>query len=211
MTKTYILKKPYQYITDVKKIITIPTDSVLRYQSERYIVTIPNEESFITCFLEKSIVENNPEYFEERSNDEVVLDSLINDIKNFFKSRGESTDLANYAYDKIMMILCKKDELLKLQAENAKLQSEIFILKMKDSGTSTPFTPYVPFTPYIPYQTQFCNVCNIDLTKNTHYVCMNSACPSRIIYTYTNSTGGGSINNNLTGGLAGADTDIVSD
>lgn len=206
MTKSYLLKKSYQYTTDENKIILIEKDTAITQQGDRYLATVTDSNDQITiCFLEKAIIENNPDYFVECPRDEIILRSLIDDIRQFFKTRNDTEDLADYAYERIMLILEKKDELIRLQAENAKLQSEIFVLKI--NSPSLPYTSIPTTLPWNPYQTQSrCNTCGIDLMKNTHYVCMNSACPSRTYYTYnTNIT-----NSSNTGGDVRANDTVTT-
>ena len=67
--------------------------------------------------------------------------------------------------------LLGQEDVNKLHLRIKELESQIFILKMKESQPVTQ-----PYT----HPISMCNICGIDPSKNTGYVCFNSGCPSRV-------------------------------
>lgn len=76
--------------------------------------------------------------------------------------------------------LLGQDDVSNLHLRIKELESQIFILKMKDNQ---------PYTQPYTHPISMCKTCGIDLSKNTGYVCFNSACPNRVWVTNSTSTG----------------------
>jgi hypothetical protein len=192
--KYYIVSKTYHYTTEDNKIVLIEVGSSLSPsfpEADKYITSATNNDNqLIVCFLDARLVESNPEFFTLCSGNETVLYSLLDDLDRFFKERETEDGLAEKTYQRILGILKIKDEIAELKQENSRLQNEIFVLKLNNGNywiapSTAPWTqPYNPnpLTPPYGNPTSQCSVCGIDFSKNTNYVCLSSACPSRIMW-----------------------------
>lgn len=198
--KYYIVSKTYHYTTDENKIVEIEAGSTLAPSSpasDKYVTTTMGKENqLIVCFLDPRLVESNPEFFTLCSGNETVLYSLLSDLEKFFDERDAEDGLAEKAYQRILKILNLKDEISSLKEENSKLASEVFILKLNSKKDfqfplqQGPLSNPVEYTPPSLLNNVYnCSVCGVDLSKNTHYVCLSSACPGRISW----SSGTGNI------------------
>lgn len=76
------------------------------------------------------------------------------------------------------------DDVTELKRQIKELETKLFLAEMNKA------TPYVQpgwIQPFDQPKSTGCKVCGIDFSKNTNYVCMNSACPSRVIFCSTST------------------------
>jgi hypothetical protein len=102
------------------------------------------------------------------------------DIRDVFDSIEKLDDETIQRIRKFFDVTNAKELLDKIKD----LESQLFLEKLKN-GNQNPFNVPAPIVPSAPYLSQKCQTCGIDFGNNTNYVCMNSACPSRIIWCST--------------------------
>lgn len=193
MNSSYIVAKTYHFTTSENQIVEVPVGTFFNFVVKRYTATVKQNDQIIILWLDQDLIETNPTYFTKCKDNEAHLFDIINSLQNFLIEHKQDKSLAEKAYQRILWVLNYKDELRELQDENAKLKSEIFILKLNNGKYDHPYqqplnpSPWTqPLQPTLNWNN--CYVCGIDMSKNTNYVCLNSLCPSRISYTSSTTT-----------------------
>jgi hypothetical protein len=130
-------------------------------------------EEFSDRFIE--VVSDEPEIYEIIRKFSDLLDRQ--DIRDVFDSIEKVDDETIQRIRKFFNVANVKE----LEDKVKDLESQLFIEKLKN-GNSNPFT-----SPYTVPGTTTCQTCGIDFGKNMNYVCMNTACPSRVVWCATSS------------------------
>jgi len=172
-------------IVNKEQSIIIPAGTYADADNHKYYFLADELQGFYVSY---NTVVNHKDIFVEVNVNEYEIFSLIKTFINV--SNRVSTDQGKDILNSIkqthpnivneFLDLLGKDDIDKLHLRIKELESQIFILKMKESQPVTQ-----PYT----HPISMCNICGIDLSKNTGYVCFNSGCPSRVWVTNSTSSG----------------------
>ena len=163
---TYLINKGFD------KFYFLHPDASDIYMESWHIEELPDR------FIE--VVSDEPEIYEIIKKFSDLLDRQ--DIQDVFDSIEKLDDETIQRIRKFFDVSNVKDLVDKVKD----LESQLFLEKLKN-GNQNPFSVPTPVIPGNPYVSQTCQTCGIDFGKNMNYVCMNSACPSRIIWCSTTS------------------------
>ena len=148
-------------------------------------------EDLKDTYLETRHIENMPGFFIEVVSDEPEVYGLIRKFSDLLDRQDiddilNSIDLTdNETVKRIRNFFGGGESAIELRIKIKDLETQLFLEKAKKTGGEI-----YPSRPghVAPYVGAFvCQVCGIDMTKNTNYVCGNSACPSRTIWFSTTS------------------------
>jgi predicted Zn-ribbon and HTH transcriptional regulator len=181
-TKEILLKE------ESGKVILIPAGTYLENREEgKWFFTYPDASH---VYMDSESIEKFTDRFAHVSNDEPEIYEIIRkfsdlldrqDIKVIVASIEETDpETMNRIYK-----FFGTSNIKELEDKVKDLETQLFAERMKQ--WTSPHTPINPLpNPYVS-QPITCQTCGIDFSKNTNYVCMNSACPSRTIWCSTST------------------------
>jgi hypothetical protein len=171
------------------KLILIPTGTYLINKGfdDKFYFLHPDASDL---YMESWHIEELPDRFIEVVSDEPEIYEIIRkfsdlldrqDIRAVFDSIEKVDDETIQRIRKFFNVANVKE----LEDKVKDLETQLFAERMKQ--WTSPHAPINPLpNPYVSHPNT-CQTCGIDFGKNTNYVCMNSACPSRTIWCSTST------------------------